>query len=55
MDLLCWKNEYRVVEVKNPEGLNRLTKAQVEFLDEGWPVDIVRSVDEALRLFGGEL
>lgn len=38
----------RLVEVKTPKGT--LTPHQVKMVDEGWPVVILRSVDEALAL-----
>ena len=56
VDLLCWhRGKYYLLEVKNPDGFDRLTKEQVEFI-ERWPgeVHIVRSVDEAVRAVLGE-
>ncbi len=48
-----WETFY--VEVKNPDGKDRITKEQAEFL-ERWPgrVEIVRSPDEAIRKVLGE-
>lgn len=50
LDLLCCVRGATVlVEVKNPDGANRLTKAQIAF-KERWPGKIytVRSVDDAI-------
>lgn len=43
-----------LLEVKNPDGANRIEPAQQEFFDEwpGRPVTVVRSVDEALAAIG---
>lgn len=38
----------QLVELKTPTG--KLTPDQVRFMDAGWPVRIVRSVDECLLL-----
>jgi hypothetical protein len=48
--LICCRGETSVMEIKNPDGGDRLTKDQIEFIAR-WPgkVHIVRSVDEALR------
>jgi len=48
--LLCHKGETSLMEVKNPDGKDTLTKAQVEFIAR-WPgrVHVVRSVREALE------
>lgn len=56
-DALVWSprlHAYCLVEIKNPEGRNRMEPRQVEFLKR-WrgPVVVVESVDEALRLFAG--
>ena len=53
--LICHKEETSLMEVKNPEGRDQLTKDQVEFIAR-WPgkIHIVRSVDEALRAVLGE-
>lgn len=58
LDLLIYnprRNETALLEVKNPDGKNELTKEQVQFL-ERWPgpVYIARSKDEAIRLIIGE-
>jgi len=39
-----------LIEIKSQKG--RLTQAQVQHERDGWPVCIVRSVAEALALFG---
>ena len=53
LDLLVFnpRTGYLLVEVKNPDGFNRLTKKQKQFRAE-WrgPWFVVRSVDEALEL-----
>jgi hypothetical protein len=53
--LLCHRGETLLMEVKNPDGKDRLTKDQVEFIAR-WPgkVHIVHSIDEALRAVLGE-
>lgn len=51
LDLLCCvRGETLLVEVKNPDGLDRFTKEQVEFIAR-WPgrIETVRSPDEAVR------
>lgn len=52
VDLLCCRQDKTLflLEVKNPEGLDRVTKEQAEFMST-WPGDvhIVRSPDEAIR------
>ena len=47
--LICHRGETSLMEVKNPDGKDTLTKAQVEFIAR-WPgrVHIVRSVREAI-------
>ena len=49
-DLLIWRpgKRIRLIEVKAEHGA--LTDDQQTFLMEGWPVTIVRSVEEALRV-----
>jgi hypothetical protein len=51
-DLLCWTRAegYRVLEVKTETG--RLTPAQRVFREQGFPVLVVRSVEDALRAYG---
>lgn len=53
--LVCHRGETSLMEVKNPEGFDRLTKDQVEFIAR-WPgkLHIVRTVDEAIRAVIGE-
>lgn len=56
MDLLiCHRGETALLEVKNADGRDRLTKAQVEFIQR-WPgkIHIARSPEEAVRLVLGE-
>jgi hypothetical protein len=56
LDLLCCvRGETLLVEVKNPDGSDSFTKAQVEFISR-WPgrIETVRSPDEAIRLVLGE-
>lgn len=56
VDLLVWhRGEYSLMEVKNPDGFDRFTKEQAEFLSR-WPgtVHIVRSEEEAIRAVLGE-
>lgn len=52
--LLCHRGETRLMEVKNRDGRDRLTKDQVEFIAR-WPgkLDVVHSPSEAIEaLFG---
>lgn len=44
------KQGFVLIEIKSAKG--KLTAAQVEHRKDGWPVCIVRSVAEALALFG---
>ena len=48
--LICNRGVTELMEVKNPDGRNRITKAQAEFIAR-WPgtIHFVRSVDEALN------
>jgi hypothetical protein len=52
--LICCRGETALLEVKNPDGGDRLTKDQIEFIAR-WPgkIHIAHSVDEALRLVLG--
>ena len=52
--LICCRGETALLEVKNPDGGDRLTKDQVAFIAR-WPgrVIVAHSVDEALRLVLG--
>lgn len=47
--LVCKGGRLRLLEVKLPTGKART--AQLEFQAAGWPVSVVRSVDDALALF----
>jgi hypothetical protein len=57
VDLLCCRQDKQLflLEVKNPDGLDRITKEQAEFMAV-WPGDvhIVRTPEEALRAVLGE-
>lgn len=48
--LLCCRGETSLMEIKNPDGKDELTKDQIEFIAR-WPgkIHIVRSVEEAIR------
>ncbi len=50
-DLLCWSKHdgFRLVEVKTPRG--KLTPEQIKFRALV-PFEVVRSVEEALKLYG---
>ena len=52
--LVCVRGRTALVEVKNPDGSDRFTSEQVQFLGS-WPGEahIVRSVDDALRALLG--
>jgi hypothetical protein len=48
-DLVCARNGVVVlVEIKFARG--KLTSDQVAFIDNGWPVTIVRTVDDVIAL-----
>lgn len=51
-DLICWHPHegLRLLEVKGLKG--KLTPLQIEHRQDGWPVCIVRSVADALAIFG---
>lgn len=51
-DLVVYKvgHPIRLLEVKEQGGV--ITQAQEAFMAEGWPVTIVRSIDEALVAVG---
>lgn len=53
--LICHRGETRLIEVKNPDGSDRPTLAQIEFYQR-WPgvVHIVRSPEEAVKMVLGE-
>jgi hypothetical protein len=34
--------ELRLIEVKNPQGRDRLTDSQTDLIESGWPVHLVR-------------
>jgi hypothetical protein len=53
--LICHRGETALMEVKNPDGRDQLTKDQIEFMAR-WPgkVHVVRSVDEAIRCVLGD-
>lgn len=57
VDLLCCRQDkvLFLLEVKNPDGKDEITKDQADFLST-WPGDvhIVRTPDEALRAVLGE-
>lgn len=54
--LICHRGETRLMEVKNPDGRDRITKQQAEFMAR-WPgqVHIVRSPAEAIKAVFGDL
>jgi hypothetical protein len=56
VDLLCsYRDSWFVVEIKNAEGKNQLTKEQVEFIGRSQgPVHIVRTPDEAIAAVLGK-
>jgi hypothetical protein len=53
--LICHRGETALMEVKNPDGKNQLTKDQVEFIAR-WPgkVYIVHSAEDAVNQVLGE-
>lgn len=55
--LICHRGATALMEVKNPDGRDELTKDQIEFIAR-WPgkVHVVRSIGEALTaVLGKEL
>ena len=46
--LVHHRNVLRLFECKDDDG--RLTKKQVQLIAEGWPIEIVRSPQEAVNL-----
>lgn len=54
--LLCCRGETSLMEVKNPEGKDEYTKAQVEFIAR-WPgkIHVARTPEEAVRQVIGEI
>lgn len=53
--LVCHRGTTALMEVKNPDGGDRLTKDQIEFIAR-WPgtIYVVRSVEEALKAVLGK-
>lgn len=53
--LICHRGETALMEVKNPDGKDQLSKEQIDFIAR-WPgkVHVVRSVQEALVAVLGE-
>jgi Holliday junction resolvase len=51
-DLLALNPQGQVIliEVKNPNGRDRLTPAQLKAIQCGWPIHVVKSVEDALAL-----
>lgn len=43
------------IEVKNPDGLNKLTEIQIDIIENwrGSPLHVVRSVEEAIAVLNG--
>jgi hypothetical protein len=56
-DLLCAKpGSVFLVEVKNKEGRNRFTPAQVDyFASTPCPIYVIRSVNDVINLINGEI
>jgi hypothetical protein len=56
-DLLCAKpGSVCLVEVKNKEGRNRFTPAQVDyFASTSCPIYVIRSVNDVINLINGEI
>lgn len=51
-DLITYSPKHGVVLLEVKSKVGKLTAAQVEHRDDGWPVIVVRSVAEALHAFG---
>lgn len=51
--LVCFRNQVYLVEIKNPNsyyGRKGLNELQKKLRDEGWPVCVIRTCDEAMAL-----
>lgn len=44
-----------MLEIKNPDGRDRLTPLQGALIDHGWPLHVVRTPEEALIAVGLQL
>lgn len=53
--LVCHRGETSLMEIKNPNGFDQLTKGQIEFIAR-WPgkVHVVKTEEEAIRAVLGE-
>jgi hypothetical protein len=53
--LVCFRGETSLMEVKNRDGKNQLTREQVEFIAR-WPgkIHVVHTPEEAIRAVMGE-
>jgi len=50
VDLAClYRGRVKFIEVKNPEGLNREEKTQIEFF-KTWPGGFARTAEQAIRI-----
>lgn len=47
--LVLHRRRVVMLEIKNPDGRDKLTDSQQDLLDRGWPLKVVRTVDEALK------
>lgn len=45
--------QLKLIEVKNPQGRNRLTDSQKDLIESGWPVTIVRIPGDCETLVNG--
>jgi hypothetical protein len=53
IDLLALRqSQLYLLEIKTPTSRRRLTPRQRRLLDEGWPISVVTSIDEALSAVG---
>ena len=50
--LVKYKEKIFLIEVKSKTG--KLTESQQELIDDGWPLNIVRTVEQAYNVIGAK-
>ena len=51
--LVKYKEKIFLIEVKSKTG--KLTESQQELIDDGWPLNIVRTVEQAYNVIGAKV
>ena len=51
--LVNYKGKIFLIEVKSKAG--KLTESQKELIDDGWPLNIVRTVEQAYNVIGAHV